>query len=373
MLSGDNLKNLPVWAPKVHETSIRLKKKKDHKPCAETRLWVILSLSSVFSVAASQTTRDQQQIKLFLRQIRLTFKKEHFEDASWKHRGRRDLFKPLNTSQKVKSPQKAEVKSRQRVTEALWGVHAAKHRRKPWFNARQLCLALVNKTLVFPEWGTDGGLCPLWLLQYKQSHLSFYAPNLWFHLFPHIGGKTWKMQLEKKKKDSCLFIVSAVSSVAASTHNMRDVHGRAGGARATPIRWTKTGVSVWMRMRSRSAEARDENKQPYGCMIFFFFLWSKKKKTHNKSAADAWILSGSLWAAALKSPPKMFQYFHSSEHKSRTRAFSFLLFLLLPLSFIFKKCLRCMWKCSNCYFLVICATCPRAKFRLERDLGTCRD
>lgn len=97
MLFGDNLKNLPVWTPEVHETSIRLKKKKDHKPCAETRLWVILSLSSVFSVVASQATRDQQQIKLFLQQIRLTFEKEHFEDVSWKHRARRDLFKPLNT------------------------------------------------------------------------------------------------------------------------------------------------------------------------------------------------------------------------------------------------------------------------------------
>lgn len=337
MLSGDNLKNLPVWAPKVHETSIRLKKKKDHKPCAETRLWVILNLSSVFTVAASQATRDQQQIKLFLRQIRLTFKKEHFEDVSWKHRGRRDLFKPLNTSQKVKSPQKAEVKSRQRVTEALWVVHAAKHRRKPWFNARQLCLALVNKTLVFPEWGTDGGLCPLWLLQYKQSHLSFYAPNLWFHLFPHIGGKTWKMQLGGKKRilvcllcRLCRLWLHRRTTCVTYTAEREEEHVRRQYAELKQVflcEWEWEADLLRLGTKTNSLMV----------VWFFFFFCEVKKKTHNKSAADAWILSGSLWAAALKSPPKMLQYFHSSVHKSRTRAFSFLLFLLLPLSFIFKK------------------------------------
>lgn len=199
MLFGDNLKNLPVWAPKVHETSIRLKKEKRPQTLRWNPSLGYSKLIQRFLCCRLTSNQGPATDKTF-RQIRLTFEKEHFEDVSWKHRGRRDLFKPLNTSQKVKSPQKAEVKSRQRVTEALWVVHAAKHRRKTWFNARQLCLALVNKTLVFPEWGTDGGLCPLWLLQYKQSHLSFYGPDLWFHLFPHIGSKTWKMQLGKKKR-----------------------------------------------------------------------------------------------------------------------------------------------------------------------------
>lgn len=269
----------------------------------------------------------------------------------------------------MKSPQKAEVKSRQRVTEALWVVHAAKHHRKPWFNARQLCLALVNKTLVFPEWGTDGGLCPLWLLQYKQSHLSFYAPDLWFHLFPHIGGKTWKMQLEKKRILVCLLCRLCRLWLHRRTTWVTYTAEREEHVRRQYAELKQVFLCEW-EWEADLLRLGTKNKQPYGCMIFFF-LW-RKKKTHNKSAADAWILSGSLWAAALKSPPKMFQYFHSSVHKSRTRAFSFLLFLL-PLSFIFKKCLRCMWKCSNCYFLVIRATCPRAKFRLERDLGTCRD
>lgn len=99
---------------------------KDPKPCADTCLCVISNLCSISSVAASEASRDQRQIKFSLWQIKLTFGKEHFEDLSWKHCGRRDLFKLLNMSEQTESPPKAEVKLKQRSDGGTLGCASSK-------------------------------------------------------------------------------------------------------------------------------------------------------------------------------------------------------------------------------------------------------
>lgn len=106
-------------------------------------------------------------------------------------------------------------------------------------------------------------------------------------------------------------------------HNVQGVHGRAGGACAASILWNKTGVSVWMRISSRSAEALDKNKQ---LMVYDFFCEVKKKPKPKHSQQICSRCLNPLrkpQSHTVEIPPKMFQYLHSSTMGSSTLLFRF--------------------------------------------------
>lgn len=127
-----------------------------------------------------------------------------------------------------------------------------------------------------------------------------------------------------------------------------------------------------MRIRSRSAEAPVKTNSLM-VVRFFFGEVKKKKKTHNKSAADACILSGSLRATVLIFLQKCFNISIQVRSRSRTRSVSLLSSYSSSSLCSFLFVLRCIWKCSKCYFHVICAACPGTKLKFERDVSTCRD